>query len=302
MSDNIIEYENLYHKIFFTIIKNTQPGIFATTNETITDESITDETKYYENFINSIKENHPDIFNSTTETITNGIRDIAWTLQLSNNINKKYSALDNNTSLIVSDLTAFKNEKKFTDDELTRFIFVLKELINDARLPKRTDEEAEVWLAEQAAKDEVKDEKEYKRWVEEQAAAMAARAAAEKAEEAEEIKRQARKADANEWANMMRNQNWEIEEWWRREQQKNKEKALLKRDMEYATLHQIAQQRERERLAASRKKRASESEFRKSLLFARRGGSRRRKRKATRKLRKHYKSRKSYHKHIRRKK
>ena len=290
MSDDIKEYENLYHKIFFTIVKNTQPEIFATTNKTITDASITDETKYYENFINSIKENYPGIFNSTTETITDEIRDIAWTLQLNN---KNYSALDN-TSLIVSDLMAFKEEKNYTDDELTTFIFELRKLINDAMLPKRTNKEAEMWLAEQEAKDEVEDQKEYTRLYGEHAASRASRAAAEEREKAKDIKRQAAKKEAKEWADMKREQDREIAEWWQQEQQKKKAKELLKRDLEFKTLHRIARQREMDRLEAERIKRAS--------LFARRGGSRRRKRKATRKLRKHYKSRKSTHKHIRRKK
>ena len=297
MSDDIKEYENLYHQIFFTIVKNTQPEIFATTNKTITDASITDETKYYENFINSIKENYPGIFNSTTETITDEIRDIAWTLQLNN---KNYSALDN-TSLIVSDLMAFKEEKNYTDDELTTFIFELRKLINDAMLPKRTNKEAEMWLAEQEVKDGVEAQKEYTRLYGEQAVSRAVREAAEEREKAKDIKWQTRKAEEKEWADMIRKQDREIAEWWQQEQQKKKAKELLERELEFETLHRIARQKQREGFAASRNKRASDFKFRESL-FARRGGSRRRKRKATRKLRKHYKSRKSSNKHIRRKK
>ena len=308
MSDDKIEYENLYNKIFFTIVRSKFPRICKEIlpqiiggNEDDDESFDLDETT--RKFINSIKENYPDIFNSTTETITDGIRDIARTLQLNDNINKKYSALDN-TSLIVSYLMAFKKEKNFTDDELTIFIFELKQLINDAILPKRTDKEAEAWLAEQEAKDDVEDQKEYKRLYGEQAASRAARAAAEEQEKAKEIMRQAQKAEANEWADMMRKHNLEIAKWRQQEQQKDKAKNLLKREkreQEFVRLYRIAQEKEMTRLEEERKNRKAQSVSRASLL-ARHGGSRRRKRKATRKLRKHYKSRKSTHKHIRRKK
>jgi len=100
---------------------------------------------------------------------------------------------------------------------------------------------------------------------------------------------------------MLRKQDLEIKEWWNKSQQEDKEKKLRGRDQEFETLYRLALQKERSRLEAARKNRDSQSVYRKALLFTR-GGSRRRKRKTTRKLRKHYKSRKSSNKYIRRKK
>jgi hypothetical protein len=318
MGDDIIEYKNLYNKIFFTIIENTQPEIFATTNETITDETITDETItdetitdetitdktiYYKNFINNIKENHPDIYKSTNETITDVIKEIFWAAVAGRAINKKYSTLV--ISKINSELMAFKNEKQFSHDQLTTFIRDLMMLINDAHVPERTDAEAGVWLEEKWDKDYKEDQVEYKQWAADEARARPIREAEERArveaEEAKEIKRQARKAEAQEWAKMLRKQDREIEEWRKKSQQQDRERRLQERDQEFETLHRLALQKERSRLEAARKNRDSQSVYRKALLFTR-GGSRRRRRKTTRKLRKHYKSHKSSHKYIRRKK
>lgn len=301
MSNNI-DYENFYNKIFFTIVRANFPKVF---DETV-DETITDETIKHQNFINSIKKNNPDVFYSTKRKIEHGISDIDSEIQYSKtskinnkkvfdvtitdetimhqNFIKVYSSLA--TKLILDELLAYKNIENITDQQLERFIYNLNMKIDRGVLPMKTAEELEADMKAEAAE-----------------RALAAREAEIEAEEEEQWNWQKERERMRENSVISRNNNQFKT---RLTTAKDKMEAARREaeDDEFARISGAVIRKERDAMAERMRQRQTKSKLTTDATRkAHSGGSRRRrKRKRTRKLRKHYKSRKSSNKYIRRKK
>ena len=280
MSDDIKEYENLYHKIFFTIVRAKFPRICKEILLQIigglsdVDESFDlDETT--RNFINSIKRKYQGIFESTKTEIMFGIYEIyreGW--YSTNGINKTFS--DFGTKLILDELIEYQNIKKITDEELVSFINKLHARIRKGSIPTKTEEDMEAEAAERelAAKEEKEEAEEYEklRWQKEYDRVRSAYPGVSKDN------------------NLLKTRITT---------------AMNERDVPRKAAAQDAYFEKISRHAISREKAAMEARIKTRLTTRKSNGGglrRRRKRKATRKLRKHYKSRKSSNKHIRRKK
>ena len=271
MSDDIIEYENLYNKIFYTIIKANFPRIckeilapFIGGNEDV------DETIVNTNFINSIKRNYQSIFRTTKTEIMFGIGEIDR--QGSNGIHKLYSNFV--TKLILDELIAYQTIKEITDEELVSFIRKLHTRIYAGDIPTKTVEDlrAEIAEKEEAAKEQQEEDEEDEKlnWKEE----YEKRSSAYPGVSIDNKLFKTRLTTSNNERGVSR-------------------KAAAE-DAYFKKISGDVISKGRARM------RQTKSRLTTSKVIG--GGLRRKKRKATRKLRKHYKSRKSTHKHIRRKK
>jgi hypothetical protein len=104
MGDGTIDYENLYDKIFVTIIKNIHPGIFRTTKEAIRD----------------------------------GISQInIASLTGNKEFKKTYASLS--TKLILEVLNAYEVEKQISNTQLIDVIDTLNGKIQNGFLPRKTE-------------------------------------------------------------------------------------------------------------------------------------------------------------------
>ena len=283
MSNNN-DYENFYNKIFFTIVRDNFPKVFDEIFDEIFDETITDETIMHQNFINSIKRNYPDIFDSTTRKILPGISDIDRERRFSEtgNINKVYSSIG--PKLILRELLVYKNIKKITDQQLERFIDDLNMRIDKDVLPMKTAEELKADLEAEAAEralaaqEDARDAADYERW---------------------NWQKERERMRAN--LVISRNNNQFKT---RLTTAKDKMEAARREaeDDEFARISGAVIRKERDAMAERMRQRQTKLTTDTTRKAGGGGLRRRRKRKRTRKLRKHYKSRKSTHKHIRRKK